>query len=134
MTNALDQSLWVDLLGKKFGTYGRGPEKYDCFGLVMEIFRRRGIIVPDVKYGDEVEAKHAAFSANKDTGWFRCAMRPGAALAFRTGGYIQHCGVAIDHERFIHASENHGCVLVGHLSRGFPRHIKSLAGVYDYVR
>lgn len=133
MTDALDKTLWIDLLGKKFAQFGRGPEEYDCYGLVMEIFRRRGIIIPDVKYGQSVEDKNSAFVANEKGGWYRCAMRPGAALAFRTAGYIQHCGVCIDYERFIHASENHGAVLVGHLSRGFPRHNKLLAGVYDHV-
>lgn len=38
---------YVDLLGKEFEYGGRGPDKYDCYGLVMEVRNRVGLPTPD---------------------------------------------------------------------------------------
>jgi cell wall-associated NlpC family hydrolase len=37
----------ADLIGKSFQYGGRGPFEYDCYGLVMEIYKRRGMELPD---------------------------------------------------------------------------------------
>lgn len=49
---------YIDLLGKRFEYGGRGPDAYDCYGLYMEIQRRRGVIVPDVNSPSEAEKIH----------------------------------------------------------------------------
>jgi len=38
-----------DLIGKPFKDGGRGPEAYDCWGVVLEVFARFGIELPDYK-------------------------------------------------------------------------------------
>ena len=39
-----------DLLGKPFAWGGRGPDAYDCWGLVVEVARRAGITLPDMNH------------------------------------------------------------------------------------
>ena len=39
---------WVsEYIGKKYEFGGRGPDAFDCWGLVMDVFKRRGIDLPD---------------------------------------------------------------------------------------
>jgi cell wall-associated NlpC family hydrolase len=37
-----------DLMDKPFKNGGRGPDEYDCYGLVREIYRRIGIELPEL--------------------------------------------------------------------------------------
>ena len=37
-----------DLIGKPYEGGGRGPDSYDCYGLVVEVESRMGRRVPDV--------------------------------------------------------------------------------------
>jgi cell wall-associated NlpC family hydrolase len=38
----------LDLLNKPYKLNGRGPDSYDCWGLVMEVYRRLGITLLDI--------------------------------------------------------------------------------------
>lgn len=38
--------LVSDLVGKPYRAGARGPEEYDCFGLVAEVYRRLGWTIP----------------------------------------------------------------------------------------
>lgn len=40
---------YIDLIDKDFAWGGRGPDLYDCYGLVMEMYRRIGIDLPEYK-------------------------------------------------------------------------------------
>jgi cell wall-associated NlpC family hydrolase len=42
----LPASLWLDLLGKPFRKGARGPDAYDCVGLLLEVERRMGYPIP----------------------------------------------------------------------------------------
>ncbi len=67
-----------DLLGKSFQYGGRGPLEYDCYGLVMEIYKRRGVSLPD-------------FGSSPSASWIH---RP---------PFTTHIGVVLeDGYRFIH--------------------------------
>lgn len=129
----LDRGLWIDLIGVPFKQFGRDIKGIDCFGLVMLIYKRRGIIVPDIKYGDTDEERNQAITSPKNLeGWSKVDLSPGVAVALKRNGLVQHCGVCIDHDRFIHASEDHSSVVVGHFSRNGNFHKKLIAGFYDY--
>lgn len=131
---ALDRELWADMVGLPYKDLGRDEKGIDCFGLVMKIYARRGIIVPDIKYGLTDADRAEALSSPKNLiGWFPCELRPGAVITFRRNGYVQHCGVCIDDDRFIHASEDHGCVVIGRLSRNANLHNRMISGTFDYA-
>jgi len=38
----------TDLLGKSYKAHGRGPDAYDCYGLVIEVEKRLGHTMPDL--------------------------------------------------------------------------------------
>ena len=43
-----DIELYEDLLGKEYEFGTSGPDKYDCYGLVKELYKRLGINLPEV--------------------------------------------------------------------------------------
>ena len=134
MMDSLDRSLWVDLVGIPFKTLGRDEKGIDCFGLVMKIYARRGIMVPDVKYGlSDEERRDALLSPQNLTGWKRCDLKPGCVITFKKSGFVQHCGVCINEEKFIHSSEDHGGVVIGRLSGSVDLANKMTAGYFDYA-
>lgn len=127
MEPVLDSALWRDLIGKPFVNRGRGPDVYDCFGLFLEIFRRRGIVILDHDYGVDPDER-AGHILRRLTNWWPCEVSPGVGLLFRENNIAGHIGVAIDSDRFIHAAEGLGQVGIGFLSRGWRR---QLIGAYD---
>jgi hypothetical protein len=42
--------MFRDLIGVKFLDHGRSKEGLDCYGLVIEVYKRIGINLPDVEY------------------------------------------------------------------------------------
>ena len=115
--NQLSPTIWEDLLFLPFVKGGRGPEGYDCLGLLLEIHRRMGkIITDDVAYIEDPVQRRAIMD-RKLFSWRSCAVKPGAGLLFRSAGCPDHVGVAIDSDQFIHASESAGQVCLSYLSR-----------------
>jgi len=43
----IEQLFYTDLLDKRYEKGARGPDAYDCYGLVMEVFKRAGVALPD---------------------------------------------------------------------------------------
>jgi len=112
----LDPALWQDLLGEPYRHLGRGEGGYDCYGVLFTIFRRRAILIADLAYGED-KAEQARLLAAGLSAWRPCPVKPGAGLLFLEGGIPGHVGVAIDEDRFIHASQALGQVAVGRLYR-----------------
>ena len=125
-----------DLIGKPFRDDGRGPEGYDCYGLVMEVMRRYGVELPD--YGlPGPEHTPAAIDAAATTArpdWVEIPSPiPGClvAIAYPYPGLISHVGVVIDADRFIHARAATGGVTIDRLSS--PAWRKRIRGYYKYA-
>jgi cell wall-associated NlpC family hydrolase len=116
--NELDPALWSDLIGKPFVNRARGPDAYDCFGILLEIYRRRGILILDSDYNSSPTNRRVELT-RRLTDWHDCPVAPGVALVFRERGIPGHVGIAIDEDRFIHSSEQVGQVAIGLLSRGW---------------
>lgn len=127
---AFDETLWRDLIGLPFEDRARGPDAYDCFGLLLEIYRRRGLMIADADYG-VVRADRAARLLERMTAWRPCAHAPGVALLFRDEGVPGHVGIALDDDRFIHAAQSLGQVGIGFLSRGWRLR---LLGAYEPIQ
>ncbi len=54
---------WEDLLQYRYMPDGRGENGLiDCLGIVMEIFRRAGIGLPELKLGNAVDTFHQIFA------------------------------------------------------------------------
>lgn len=128
----LDPIFWREFVGLSFKFRGRGPDSYDCYGLLMAVYAKRGIIIPDVLYGSSTEEVNDALVAHGNIkGWHPAECAPGIGVMFRRiSGAASHVGVMIDDDEFIHATEDLGQVALSRLSRGYS---KRVIGFYDYV-
>ena len=118
-----------DLIGKPYRKGGRGPEDYDCAGLVVEVLRRRGIELaipetPDAE-ADQLTAMRQILNAQ----WEAIERaRPGCLVFFR--GVPGHVAVMLNATRFIHVAEDVGQVCIERLEG--PIWPRRFAGFYEY--
>lgn len=99
---------YLDLLGLPYARGARGPEAYDCYGLIKEIFRRAGNDVPDFDCPGSLEEIESLI-ADKSRKWRRVPIGTvGALITFRVEGYGSHVGYMLGADRFIHAWESTG--------------------------
>lgn len=100
---ALSSPKYIDLLEKEFAYGGRGPEFYDCYGLIMEMHRRLGIELPEYKSERDpnliqliiVEGRKLFEQIEKPS--------PQCVVSFFIKPYItSHLGFMLDDRKFIH--------------------------------
>lgn len=108
-----DRSICQDLIGIPFADLGRGPDAYDCWGLVVEVSRRLGKRLPD--YDDQFHHwQHDAICRE-------CAAhmedfdevpprdrQPGDLVLFNRITNGLHFGIVIDHLHLLHTSAGVG--------------------------
>lgn len=100
-----------DLIGKPYKVHGRGPEAYDCYGLVIEVSRRFGRLLPDLFYektGVEINAKLIGSGKSAITAYKIPEPVEGAVVVLIIKGKPHHVGVCIGDGNFIHATEDTG--------------------------
>lgn len=92
-----------DLVGLPYMDGGRGPDCYDCYGLAMEVYRRDGKTLPDLRYADHDPALAGLV---KDGLPLREVDRPPREMDLLEMVYRGelHVGVAINGREFIHAT------------------------------
>lgn len=109
---------YEDLLGLPFERGARGPDEYDCYGLIIELHRRLGIELPDFESPGSVEEIAQIVDRETVERWKRVPLRTiGSVLTFRVEGIGAHVGMLIERDRFIHAVEDLG-VTTGRLNHG----------------
>lgn len=126
--SGLRAHLYLDLIGKPFARGGRGPDAYDCWGLMLEVLRRMGHAPND--YPSEPYLLADAL-ADEWEPVMRAALTPGDGILLRScdSSYLWHIGVAIDPFHMIHAREGVGVCLECFDSLVYARRI---AGFYRY--
>lgn len=126
-----------DLIGSPFKWRGRGPGGYDCFGLVLEMFRRAGHDMPDWDTPPDIQAVSGLVAAEFSQGrWVPCERRAGAMVLFnmvlKVGGRRvlapTHCGFMLSTFEFIHAWEETGGITVERM----PDWERRIAGFYTF--
>jgi len=102
-------NMFKDLIGKPWKFGGRGPNYYDCWGLVMEVCRRLAMELPDFAAGCpyvqvEIDKKRRSF---EDRFVPVHDPMPGDIVAFRfpMPMYVGHIGVIIEDPYFMHTRE-----------------------------
>lgn len=118
----------ADLIGIPFEKGARGPEKYDCLGLLAEMYRRKGISIHDPGTGEDQSTNHLLIHMYAPQNWKKVAQAPGVAVLFRLGRFACHIGFVVDDMHFIHAWEGSGGVTRERLSLWKQR----IVGFYDY--
>ncbi len=97
-----------DLIGLPFERGARGPDAYDCWGLVLELRRQLGLPVPhDYATGELTrDQAHALFAAESWNGWHRVPISEGAIVL---ASCTAHAGVLLA-GRIVHAQRTAGVV------------------------
>jgi cell wall-associated NlpC family hydrolase len=119
----------TDLIGVPFADGGRGPDGYDCWGLVCEVFRRGGIELQDYR-----ECNLSCYDSNGFFDIFRKEMSrwvrhevadipvPAVvAIRFNHPVFVNHVGVYVGDEKFLHTREKTG-VCVERIDTPYWRH------------
>jgi cell wall-associated NlpC family hydrolase len=119
---------YSELIGTPFEYGGRGPDKYDCWGLVMHLYRsEKGIGIPD--YISPSDASRIAALMIGDLHlWEQIEEAKGAVVLFRASEFM-HVGYCIGNGRFIHTWDKSGGVCIERLSDWKRR----ILGFYKYV-
>lgn len=102
----------LSLLGKPYRLGAKGPDAFDCSGLVFFVFKRAGIKVP-------------VTVAEQDRAGLEITLgevRPGDLILFRVNG-ANHVGIMLTKKEFIHSSRSKGVCIdsaeQGYWKRGF---------------
>lgn len=109
---------WVRrYIGMPYARGGRGPDSFDCYGLLAWVARAEyGLNVPlhagrDAAFapGDPPAARRAAMAAELaggiGAGWVRItAAEPGDGVLLRMGGLACHCGIMVTDRHCLHVA------------------------------
>lgn len=97
-----------DLIGLPFKNGGRGPDTYDCWGLVREVYRRHNIEIPDYSISANACAEitqqvNDERIASKKWQILSVPEIPCLVIVRVHPKFVSHLGVYIGYGKFIHA-------------------------------
>ena len=128
---------YESLIGIPCKDEGRTLEGLDCYGLVMEVYRRFGIKLPEywASFDDDEKVSEIIHEEIKKPIWRKVEGEPPvpSVLAIRLGvpkGVINHTGVYIGDGKFIHCRAKTG-VVVSRVDS--PAWHKTIEGYYVYA-
>ena len=112
MASAQDVEF-CDLIGIPFEYGGRGPETFDCYGLLMEMHKRIGIDITD--YGSSSKgAEIIAMMMGKVHEWKEIGPKPGCTILIKLP-MSMHVGFLLPYNKFIHTTKSTGGVVIEYL-------------------
>ncbi len=100
-------------LGKHYVWGAIGPKTFDCSGFTSYVYRKAGLNIPRTsrnqsKYGTRISRRN---------------LKPGDLIFFDTShahrGYVNHVGIYLGNDRFIHASSARRRVTITSLNKAF---------------
>jgi cell wall-associated NlpC family hydrolase len=118
---------YADLIGIPFAWKARGPDAYDCYGLVEELERRNGRTVPNYESPVVMDAVHLCIATNAPL-WQPCEVGPGAVVVLRCAMHHSHVGLVLPFGKLIHSWERSGGVCTEPLDNWRRR----IVGAYTY--
>ena len=97
---------YVDLLEVPYKLNGRDKTGLDCYGLVVEMFKRNGVTLPDYFYADSDDATITKLIVdNVEFAEELKRPEPYCAVLFKQHKFGTHMGVVLsDKRRFIHCA------------------------------
>jgi uncharacterized protein YraI len=104
-----------NLLGITYVYEGASPRGFDCSGFTKYVFSKIGIILPHRAKG---QMEKGAVIPSK------AELLPGDLVFFKTNGSskVNHVGIYLGENRFIHASSGYGAVRISPLDSGYYYH------------
>jgi cell wall-associated NlpC family hydrolase len=119
-----------EFVGKPFLKYGRGPDGYDCWGIVLAISKLLGMRLPDYKDISHAEYERVWNVVHTHLPEFDVVDNPniGDIVLFKNISGQAHFGIMISKYMFINCNEEFGV----HISsrNGFSEHL--IKGFYRW--
>lgn len=109
--SALPREVYTGLVGIPFKYGGRGPDYYDCYGLVMELHSRQGITLPDYESPEDFKTISQIIHKEIEL-WEPCERQPGSVILIGGDRIHHHVATYIGFGRLIHTSESVGSVCI----------------------
>jgi cell wall-associated NlpC family hydrolase len=103
-----------DLVGIPYKAHGRDSSGMDCYGVIIEVLRRKGINVPDVFYPDTNNDTNKKVMEILENGIPNTRLEKPeeyAVVEILVFGQPSHAGVCLGDGTFIHALKNFGVVI-----------------------
>ncbi len=132
---------WVaDYIGLEFESRGRGPKKFDCWGLVRYIYYRQfNIILPSYvdKYtdaGNEKDVSNLILMDNERLNWINIVIgleKVGDLILLRMKREPTHIGLVLTKSTFLHIHTGIGSVVQMYNE---VRWEKRVIGFYRHIR
>jgi len=106
-------------LGKRYVWGASGTKNtYDCSSFTKYVYRKNGISIPRTSI---MQSKHGKYVKRKD-------LKKGDLIFFDTSkrrkGYVNHVGIYLGNNKFIHASSAKKKVVVSSLSKFYGQRYK----------
>ncbi len=100
-------------LGKRYVWAANGPAKFDCSGFTKYVYNKNGITIPRTSIKQAEVGKKVS----------RSNLKAGDLIFFDTSkqrdGYVNHVGIYLGDNKFIHASSAKKKVMISSLSKNF---------------
>jgi cell wall-associated NlpC family hydrolase len=119
--------MFGDLIGKPFQYGGRGPDSFDCYGLVREMSARQGLTLPDY-VTPNTELGIAMLLSNEQRLWEEAPRQACSVVAIRVGRLVSHVGFMISEFEMLHVWKHGGGVCVERMDEWERR----IAGFYRF--
>lgn len=113
----VDAGRIADLIGKPFEYGGQGPDRYDCYGLVREVYRRSGYELP-FSLSPSNHTEITVLMAGKMNHFKPIDPVPGAIVGLRVGRLMCHVGILVRQDHILHTWERSGGVIIERISMG----------------
>lgn len=92
-------------IGLPFKKHGRGPDGWDCWGLIEHIYERElGLYLPIYEY-DDTTHHNAVFFAQQQGHWREVDEPAAYDVVLLTAMRNPHVGLCIDNQRMLHVPE-----------------------------
>ena len=132
----LDERI-KNLIGMKFEDGGRGPDSYDCWGLVREIYKRYGIELPDYNISCYDNFNVTKEMENNRPFWQKISVDNAPVpciVAFRVSSpMVNHVGIYLGENKFIHTREKAGAVIEDITSPAWKHRIEGFYSIRSFV-
>lgn len=104
--------MYNDLIGKPFMDGGRGPDGFDCWGLVKEVYKRHGIELPDYTISAKACEDISKQIKESRPDWEKLDTPETPCLVLLKGDlyFVQHIGIHIGFRKFLHVSSFGVCI------------------------
>lgn len=117
-----------DLIGTPYRLGARGPDAYDCAGLVVECLRRMGIVMDIPDTSESEKRNYTSMHAILRKAWRPVKeSRAGLVVLIKPA----HVGMMVNRREMIHCSEWRGQVCIEYIDS--PHLRPCLGGFYEYA-